>query len=70
MLGQLGRRPHRTITTPISPAYAKQILELQEAGTTEEDLHPVVVEAITESYFRNGAPEPMGCARISRTPSP
>lgn len=41
----------RTITTPISPIYAKQILELQEAGATEEDLHPIVAEAITESYF-------------------
>ncbi|MFF5475357.1 telomere-protecting terminal protein Tpg [Streptomyces achromogenes] len=41
----------RTITTAISPTYAKQILELQEAGATEEDLHPIVAEAITESYF-------------------
>jgi hypothetical protein len=41
----------RTITTPISPIYAKQILDLQEAGATEEELHPIVAEAITESYF-------------------
>ncbi|MET7296240.1 hypothetical protein ABZS79_29700 [Streptomyces griseoloalbus] len=41
----------RQITTDISPYYAKQILELQEAGETEEDLHPIVAEAITESYF-------------------
>lgn len=41
----------RTITTPISPTYAKQILELQEDGATEEELHPIVAEAITESYF-------------------
>ncbi|MEU9471231.1 terminal protein [Streptomyces avermitilis] len=41
----------RTITTPISPTYAAQILQLQEAGATEEDLHPIVAEAITESYF-------------------
>ncbi|MFD8261592.1 telomere-protecting terminal protein Tpg [Streptomyces griseoluteus] len=41
----------RTITTPISPLYVKQILELQEAGATEEELHPIVAEAITESYF-------------------
>ncbi|NED22278.1 terminal protein [Streptomyces sp. SID9913] len=41
----------RQITTAISPFYAKQILELQEAGATEEELHPVVAEAITESYF-------------------
>ncbi|MFE1271331.1 hypothetical protein [Streptomyces sp. NPDC058758] len=26
-------------------------MELQEAGATEEDLHPIVAEAITESYF-------------------
>ncbi|WP_030987827.1 telomere-protecting terminal protein Tpg [Streptomyces sp. NRRL WC-3744] len=41
----------RFITTPISPTYARRILELREAGATEEDLHPVVAEAITESYF-------------------
>ncbi|MFD6478903.1 telomere-protecting terminal protein Tpg [Streptomyces anulatus] len=41
----------RTITTDISPTYAKQILELQESGATEEDLQPIVAEAITESYF-------------------
>ncbi|GHE26002.1 telomere-protecting terminal protein Tpg [Streptomyces hydrogenans] len=41
----------RQVTTEISPTYAKQILELQEAGATEEDLHPIVAEAITESYF-------------------
>ncbi|MEU6762737.1 hypothetical protein ABZ916_09450 [Streptomyces sp. NPDC046853] len=41
----------RTIITPISPTYARQILDLQEAGATEEDLHPIVGEAITESYF-------------------
>ncbi|MEU8622764.1 terminal protein [Streptomyces sp. NPDC048623] len=41
----------RSITTDISPTYAKQILELQAAGATDEDLHPLVAEAITESYF-------------------
>lgn len=41
----------RQITTDISPTYVKQILELQEGGATEEDLHPIVAEAITESYF-------------------
>ncbi|MER8098488.1 hypothetical protein ABT002_34985, partial [Streptomyces goshikiensis] len=40
-----------TSSTDISPTYAKQILELQAAGATEEDLHPLVAEAITESYF-------------------
>ncbi|WP_381805383.1 telomere-protecting terminal protein Tpg [Streptomyces niveus] len=44
-----GRERH--ITTPISPTYAARILHLQEAGATEEELHPVVAEAITESYF-------------------
>lgn len=41
----------RTILTPISPTYAAQILQFQEAGATEQELHPVVAEAITESYF-------------------
>ncbi|MFD9246631.1 telomere-protecting terminal protein Tpg [Streptomyces sp. NPDC059556] len=41
----------RSITTDISPTYAKQILELQAAGATDEDLHPLVAEAITESYL-------------------
>ncbi|MEE1792580.1 hypothetical protein PUR28_17695 [Streptomyces sp. BE308] len=41
----------RQITTDISPFYVKQIMELQEAGATEEDLHPIIAEAITESYF-------------------
>ncbi|MGW9594682.1 telomere-protecting terminal protein Tpg [Streptomyces chartreusis] len=50
-LGSSGAGRIRTITTPISPTYAKQILELQEARATDEDLHPIVTEAITESYF-------------------
>ncbi|MGA4960319.1 telomere-protecting terminal protein Tpg [Streptomyces lavendulocolor] len=41
----------RTILTPISPTYAAEILRLQEAGATDSELHPVVAEAITESYF-------------------
>ncbi|MFI1808500.1 telomere-protecting terminal protein Tpg [Streptomyces californicus] len=44
-----GRERH--ITTEISPTYVKQILQLQEAGATEEELHPVVAQAVTESYF-------------------
>ncbi|WP_434600011.1 telomere-protecting terminal protein Tpg [Streptomyces sp. A5-4] len=32
----------RQITTDISPFYVKQILALQDAGATEEDLHPIV----------------------------
>jgi hypothetical protein len=41
----------RHITTAISPVYAARILRLQEAGATDEELHPVVSEAVTESYF-------------------
>ncbi|MER5217194.1 hypothetical protein ABT063_43355 [Streptomyces sp. NPDC002838] len=41
----------RFISTPIPPTYASQIFQMQEAGATEEDLHPVFAEAITESYF-------------------
>jgi transcriptional regulator with XRE-family HTH domain len=41
----------RFISTPISPTYAAQILQLQEQGATDDDLHPIVAEAITESYF-------------------
>ncbi|MFE2094850.1 telomere-protecting terminal protein Tpg [Streptomyces sp. NPDC059460] len=41
----------RFISTPISPTYAAQILQLQEQGATDEDLHAIVAEAITESYF-------------------
>lgn len=41
----------RTITTPISPTYAAQILQLREDGATEEELHPIVAGVITESYF-------------------
>lgn len=44
-----GRERH--ITTAISPTYVKQILQLQESGATEEELHPVVAQAVTESYF-------------------
>ncbi|WP_445194929.1 telomere-protecting terminal protein Tpg [Streptomyces himalayensis] len=54
----------RFISTPISPAYAAQILQLQEAGATEEELHPVVAQAITESYFTDWgtrAEGPRGC---------
>ncbi|CAM5244867.1 hypothetical protein SMICM304S_00973 [Streptomyces microflavus] len=40
----------RHITTAISPTYAQQILQLQASGATEEELHPVVAQAVTESY--------------------
>ncbi|MDG9687816.1 terminal protein [Streptomyces sp. DH18] len=41
----------RHITTPISPTYAQQILQLQASGATEDELHPIVAQAVTESYF-------------------
>lgn len=41
----------RHVTTAISPTYAQQILQLQASGATEEELHPVVAQAVTESYF-------------------
>ncbi len=60
----------RSITTAISPTYAKQILELQAAGATEEDLHPIVAEAITESYFTEWGTRAAGCGRTSHTSRP
>ncbi|WP_331274863.1 hypothetical protein [Streptomyces clavuligerus] len=39
----------RSITTAISPTYAQQILQLQASGATDDDLYPVVAEAITEA---------------------
>ncbi|MFD7763542.1 telomere-protecting terminal protein Tpg [Streptomyces microflavus] len=44
-----GRERH--ITTAISPTYVQQILQLQASDATEEELHPVVAQAVTESYF-------------------
>ncbi|MFD5977493.1 telomere-protecting terminal protein Tpg [Streptomyces bacillaris] len=44
-----GRERH--ITTAISPTYVQQILQPQASGATEEELHPVVAQAVTESYF-------------------
>ncbi|MFF3460498.1 telomere-protecting terminal protein Tpg [Streptomyces sp. NPDC002730] len=41
----------RFVSTAISPTYAAQILAAQECGATEEELHPIVAAAITESYF-------------------
>ncbi|MGW4438105.1 hypothetical protein ACWELO_20500 [Streptomyces sp. NPDC004596] len=57
----------RSITTVISPTYAKQILEFQEAGATEEYLHPIVAEASTSRISRNGAPGRLACAHVSCT---
>ncbi|MFE4577440.1 hypothetical protein ACWCQZ_38370 [Streptomyces sp. NPDC002285] len=48
----------RTLTAPISPTYAKPILDRQEAGATERELHPVVAETILESHFTEwGTPD-------------
>ncbi|MET9934844.1 MULTISPECIES: hypothetical protein [unclassified Streptomyces] len=41
----------RRTTKDISPTYVKQVLELQKAGATEEGLHPIATEAVTDSYF-------------------
>ncbi|MER7750163.1 terminal protein [Streptomyces bacillaris] len=49
--GSSNNSRERHTTTAISPTYAQQILQLQEAGATEEELHPVVAQAVTESYF-------------------
>ncbi|MEV7978461.1 hypothetical protein [Streptomyces sp. NPDC086519] len=40
----------RFISTALSPTYAKQILQMQGAGATEEELHPVVTDAITQGF--------------------
>ncbi|WP_226652334.1 telomere-protecting terminal protein Tpg [Streptomyces hydrogenans] len=55
----------RQVTTEISPTYAKQILELQEAGATEEDLHPIVRRPSRSRISPTGAPAPMAYAQIS-----
>ncbi|MFF8790879.1 hypothetical protein [Streptomyces sp. NPDC015125] len=49
--GQLGRRREGTITTPILSTYVRQILDLQEAAATEDDLHSTVAQAIPDSHF-------------------
>jgi transcriptional regulator with XRE-family HTH domain len=41
----------RFVSTAVSPTYATQILAAQERGATEDELHPIVAAAITESYF-------------------
>ncbi|WP_434093659.1 telomere-protecting terminal protein Tpg [Streptomyces albidoflavus] len=56
----------RHITTDISPTYVRQILELQEAGATEEELHPSSRRPSRSRTSRNGAHGPTGCVRISR----
>ncbi|MFJ3861524.1 telomere-protecting terminal protein Tpg [Streptomyces sp. NPDC090085] len=59
----------RSITTAISPTYAKQILEPQAAGATEEDLHPIAPRPSPSPISRNGAPGPRACAQISQASS-
>ncbi|MFE9868709.1 telomere-protecting terminal protein Tpg [Streptomyces sp. NPDC005506] len=63
----------RFISTPTAPTYAAQILHLQEQGATDDDLHPIVAEAITESYFTEWGTRAAGLRRfhprvISRYP--
>ncbi|MEG9551662.1 terminal protein [Streptomyces baarnensis] len=50
----------RHITTAIPPTYVQQILQLQGAGATEEELHPVVAQAVTESYFTEWGTQAQG----------
>ncbi|MFE9647469.1 telomere-protecting terminal protein Tpg [Streptomyces sp. NPDC006365] len=44
----------KDIITAVSPSHAAQILQLKEAGATDEDLQPLLAEAITWSYFQEG----------------
>ncbi|MFJ4329142.1 telomere-protecting terminal protein Tpg [Streptomyces tricolor] len=44
----------RDIMTAVSPSYAARILEAQEHGATDDELQPMLAEAITVSYFRGG----------------
>lgn len=39
----------RHTTTTISPTYVQQILQLQASGATEEELPPVVAQAVTKA---------------------
>ncbi|MFJ6792097.1 telomere-protecting terminal protein Tpg [Streptomyces angustmyceticus] len=42
------------IITAVSPAHAARILDAKERGATDDELQPLLAEAITESYFREG----------------
>ncbi|MFE2384568.1 telomere-protecting terminal protein Tpg [Streptomyces misionensis] len=44
----------RDIITAVSPSHAARILEAKERGATDDELQPLLAEAITESYFREG----------------
>ncbi|MEE6269112.1 helix-turn-helix transcriptional regulator [Streptomyces diastatochromogenes] len=44
----------RDIITAVSPSHAARILDAKEHGATDEELQPLLAEAVTESYFRAG----------------
>ncbi|WP_371665031.1 MULTISPECIES: hypothetical protein [unclassified Streptomyces] len=68
-LGSSDDGRERTITTPISPTYAAQILQLREDGATEEELHPIVAGVITESYFTEWGTSAAGLRAVFSTSS-
>lgn len=49
--------------TAASPSYATRILEAHERGATDDELQPLLAEAITESRLREGGDHPDGPAR-------
>ncbi|MEU6175808.1 helix-turn-helix domain-containing protein [Streptantibioticus parmotrematis] len=44
----------RDIITAVSPSHAARILDAKERGATDAELRPLLAEAISESYFREG----------------
>ncbi|MCZ1000737.1 terminal protein [Streptomyces mirabilis] len=50
----------KDIITAVSPSHAAQILQEMEAGATDEDLQPLLAEAITVSYFQEGGTTRLG----------
>ncbi|CQR59526.1 Hypothetical C [Streptomyces leeuwenhoekii] len=44
----------RDVITAVSPSHAARILDAKERGATDDELQPLLAEAITESYFREG----------------
>lgn len=52
----------RHVTTAISRTYAAQIPQPQEADATEQELHPIVAQAITESHFTDWGTRCQGLA--------
>ncbi|WP_234437142.1 telomere-protecting terminal protein Tpg [Streptomyces maremycinicus] len=57
----------RTITTPVSPTYAAQILQLQEAVRRRRICIRSSRRPSPNRISQNWAPAPIACARISRT---